>query len=210
MSRIARSLGALAAALAATLAATLVSVPAANAAQGALPGDMAMGDPKAKVTVVEYASVTCPHCGRFNADVFPAFKAKYVDTGKVRYVFREFPTDPVELAAAGFIVARCAPADRYFAVIDTLFKGQQKLFASQDAKTFLMDAGTAGGLSKAQVEACLADKGQLEDFNDRVQAAVETAKIQATPTFVIGATKLEGEQTLAALDAVIQPLLAAR
>jgi protein-disulfide isomerase len=192
------------------LALVLVAAPAGRAAEAAFPGDMTLGDPKAKVTVIEYASVTCPHCGRFNNDVFPAFKAKYVDTGKVRYVFREFPTDPLQLAAAGFIVARCAPADKYYAVIDNLFHGQQKLFESQDAKAFLLDAGQAGGLNQSQVETCLQDKSQLDAFNERIEAAVNTAKVAATPTFVIGDKKLEGEQTLAQLDAVIQPLLAAK
>jgi protein-disulfide isomerase len=194
----------------AVLAAAVWLAPVAHAAEAGLPGDMALGDPKAKVTVVEYASVTCPHCARFNAEVFPAFKAKYVDTGKVRYVLREFPTDPVQLSAAGFLVARCAPADRYFTVIDTLFRGQEKLFASRDAKPFLLDAGKAGGLTEDQVQSCLQDQARVDAFNERVKTAVETAKINATPTFVIGDKKLEGEQSLAALDAVLQPMLAGR
>ena len=196
----------------AVLAATalVLAGPGARAADALLPGDMSLGDPKAKVVVVEYASVMCPHCARFNNEVFPAFKAKYVDTGKVRYVFREFPTAPVQLAAAGFLVARCAPAERYFAVIDALFKGQAELLQNEDAKTYLLNAGKAGGLDQAQVEACLKDKARIDAYNARVKTALEVGKIEATPTFVIGDTRLEGEQTLADLDKALQPKLAAR
>jgi protein-disulfide isomerase len=201
-----RALAALAAVLFSAFALGAAAAPAPPAYVAA-PGDMAMGDAKAKVTVIEYASVVCPHCAAFNADVFPAFKAKYIDTGKVRYVFREFPTSPVELAAAGFIVARCAPADKYFSVIDALFRGQAKLYQSQDAKAFLLDAGKVGGLNEDQIQACLQDKAKLDAFNDRVETAVNTAKIQSTPTFVVGDKTLIGEQTLAQLDAALDPLL---
>ena len=189
----------------AVLAATLLFAPLAMAETG----DISMGNPKAKVTMIEYASVTCPHCARINNNVLPAFKAKYIDTGKVLYIFREFPTEPVQLAAAGFLVARCAPADKYMAVIDALFHGQDKLFQTQDAKAWLIDAGKVGGLTEAQVQTCVQDKAQLEAFNTRVEAAFNTAKIQATPTFVIGKTKLEGEKTLDELSAAVDPLLAA-
>jgi protein-disulfide isomerase len=192
---------------AAILLGALVLAPAAMAADS---GEKSMGKPSAKVTVIEYASVTCPHCGRFNNEVFPAFKAKYVDTGKVLYVFREFPTDPAQLAAAGFLIARCAPADQYFPVLDALFHGQDKLYQTQDAKAWLLEAGKAGGMDEAKVQACIEDKAALDAFNTRVEAAFNVAKIQSTPTFVIGKTKLEGEQTLAALSAAIDPLLAGK
>jgi protein-disulfide isomerase len=191
----------------AALAAVLLLAPAAMAANT---GETTLGNPKAKVTVIEYASVTCPHCGRFNNDVLPAFKAKYVDTGKVFYIFREFPTDPVQLSAAGFMVARCAPADKYFAVLDALFHGQEKLYQSQDGKAFLLNAAKVGGMDEAKVQACIEDKANQDAFNARIQTAIDTAKIRATPTFVIGKTKVEGEQTLADLSAVIDPLLAAK
>jgi protein-disulfide isomerase len=202
-----RVLAAFAAVLFSAFALGAAAAPAPAPAYVAAPGDMAMGDAKAKVTVIEYASVVCPHCAAFNAEVFPAFKAKYIDTGKVRYVFREFPTSPVELAAAGFIVARCAPADKYFPVIDALFRGQAKLYESQDAKAYLLDAGKVGGLNEDQIQACLQDKTKLDAFNDRVETAVNDAKIQSTPTFVVGDKQLIGEQTLAQLDAALAPLL---
>ncbi|MDB5447797.1 MAG: dsbA, partial [Phenylobacterium sp.] len=85
-----------------------------SGAAGSAQGDMSLGPPDAKVKVVEYASASCSHCARFNNEVFPAFKAKYVDTGKVNYTLREFLTPPEEVAAAGFLLARCAGKDKYF------------------------------------------------------------------------------------------------
>jgi protein-disulfide isomerase len=206
-----RAIAAFAAVLLSAVSLGVSAAPASAAAAApltaAVPGDMVMGSASAKVTVVEYASVVCSHCAAFNEEVFPAFKAKYIDTGKVRYVLREFPTQPVQLAAAGFLVARCAPSDKYFAVIDSLFRGQEKLFKSQDAKVYLTDAGKVGGLTEEQVQTCLQDKAKLDAFNTRVETAMETAKIAATPTFIIGDKKLEGGQSLAQLDAVLAPLL---
>ncbi len=168
------------------------------------------------MTVIEYASVTCPHCGRFNNDVLPAFKAKYVDTGKVYYIFREFPTDPAQLSGAGFLVARCAPPDRYFAVLDALFTDRRSSTRARTARAFILDAAKVGGMDEAKVQACIENQANQDAFNSRVQAAFETAKIHATPTFLIGRTKLEdktrleGEQTLDQLSAAIDPLLAAK
>ena len=206
MPRIVRAFGAAVAALVCAFALG----HGARAAEGLAPADMTMGDPKAKVTVIEYASDTCPHCAAFNAEVFPAFKAKYIDTGKVLYVFREFPTEPADLSAAGFLIARCSTPGTYFAVIDALFKGQTALFKTGDTKTFLLDAGKVGGLDEAKINTCLHDQAALDAFSARVKTAVEDARINGTPTFVIGKTKLVGEQTLDQLDAAIQPMLAAR
>src|ERR1044071_6348904 len=101
--------------------------PPAMAAPGvAGPQDMSLGNPKAPVKVVEYASVTCPLCAHFNEAVFPAFKAKYIDTGKVQYTLKEYLTEPAQVAAAGFMMARCAGPQRYFTVIDQLFRSQPR------------------------------------------------------------------------------------
>lgn len=169
--------------------------------------DNAMGPANAKVTVVEYASVTCPHCARFNEEVFPAFKAKYVDTGQVRYVFREFLTPPVPVAAAGFLIARCAGKDKYFSVVDALFHSQNEMYQSGDPRAVLFRIGQSAGLTDQQITACISDDKGLAALQKRVDAATNDAKINATPTFVINGKKLEGEQTMAQLDAAIQPLL---
>jgi protein-disulfide isomerase len=183
---------------------------ACSQASGAGTGDsseMALGNPKAKVTIVEYASVTCPHCARFNEDVFPAFKSKYVDSGKVHYIFREFLTPPENVAAAGFLIARCAGKDKYFSVVDAVFHSQQEMFSGGDPLTVLTRIGRSAGLSDDKVTACLRDEKALTAMNGRLDKAVKEGEIHATPTFVINGTKLEGEQTLAQLDAVIQPML---
>jgi len=204
MSLVRRSLLALA-----TLATLSLAAPA-GAVDRIGARETAMGNPNAKVKVIEYASVVCPHCGQFARDVFPAFKRKYIDSAQVYFIFREFPTAPTNVAVAGFLTARCAGPDRYFDVIDALFAGQPTLFAGRDAMKFILDAGKAGGLDEAAVRACVQDSAAVEALQARVEAAVEVAKIQSTPTFVIGDRKVEGSQTLAALDAILQPLLAAR
>jgi protein-disulfide isomerase len=168
--------------------------------------DMVMGKADAPVTVIEYASVTCSHCARFNEAVFPAFKAKYIDTGQVKYVFREFLTGPVEVAAAGFLLARCAGEEKYFGVVDAIFHGQAEIFQG-DPRAVLFRIGQSAGLNDQQISACIQDEKTLEALRKRVDDANKIQGINSTPTFLIGDQKLEGEQTLAQLDAAIQPLL---
>jgi protein-disulfide isomerase len=164
--------------------------------------EMALGKATAPVTVVEYASVTCSHCATWNETVFPAFKAKYVDTGQVRYVFREFLTSPPEVAAAGFLVARCAGPDKYFSVVDSIFRAQPEMFRTQDWRGTLLRVAQSAGMTEAQFNACVSDQKALAAVSKRTDDAVK-AGINATPSFVINGKKLEGEQTLAQLDAAI-------
>lgn len=164
--------------------------------------DMSLGNPQAKVTVIEYASASCPHCARFNNDVFPAFKAKYIDTGKIHYVFREFLTPPVEVAAAGFLTARCAGHSKYFSVLDAIFHGQQAMFESGDYRGGLLRIAQSAGMTEAQFNACVSDEAALKALNDRV-TKYEQAGINSTPTFVVNGKSLTGEQTLASMDAAI-------
>jgi protein-disulfide isomerase len=170
---------------------------------------MSLGDPAAKVTVIEYASDTCPHCAKFGADVFPAFKAKYVDTGKVRYVFREFLTPPTNIAAAGFLLARCAGKDNYFKVVDAEFRAQERIYQTGDVHGVLGEIGKSVGLSQAQVDACIQDPAALAALQERVDKAADQDHITGTPTLIVnGKTLAVGEVTLADLDGAIQPLLA--
>ena len=193
-------------------AAALVAAGPAFAAltdPNAAPEDMTLGNAKAKVTVIEYASASCPHCARFNNNVFPAFKAKYVDTGKVHYVFREFLTQPVEIAAAGFLLARCAGQAKYFSVLDDFFHQQSKIYDTGDAKGVITAVGAKAGLSEAEVQACLGNEVAAKALNERVQRYV-AAGIDSTPTFVINGKPLDyagHEVNLADLDGAIRPLL---
>ena len=164
--------------------------------------DMSMGNPQAKVTVIEYASASCPHCAEFNNDVFPAFKAKYIDTGKVHYVFREFLTPPVEVAASGFLIARCAGKDKYFSVLDAIYRGQQQMYQSGDFRGSLLRIAQSAGMSEQQFNACTTDEAALKALNDRVEKAQKDG-INATPSFIVNGTKMDGAATLANLDAAI-------
>jgi protein-disulfide isomerase len=165
--------------------------------------DMSMGEANAKVTVIEYASVSCSHCAAWNKDVWPAFKAKYVDTGKVRYVFREFITPPPQLAAAGFLLARCAGPDKYFGVLDQVFHAQEEIFRTGDIRTPLVAIAAQAGINEQQFTACVSDEKALNELNARVEKYINQDKITGTPTFVVNGTKLDGEQSLAALDVAI-------
>ena len=165
--------------------------------------DMTMGSPHARVTVIEYASASCPHCARFNNEVFPALKAKYIDTGRVFYVFREFLTQPVELAAAVFLLARCAPKDRYFRVIDGMFHAQADIYASNKLKPYLLKVGAENGLDEKAVDACEDNQAHVDALNARVQRYMSRDGVNSTPTFLINGVKLEGEQTLAQIDTAI-------
>jgi protein-disulfide isomerase len=168
-----------------------------------MPDAMSLGDPKAKVVVDEYASLTCPHCARFQAEVYPAFKAKYVDTGKVRYVLHEFLTPPATVAAAGWLLARCAGPKRYFAVVDDIFKSQPR-WTDSNIKPVFLEVAKAHGLTEAQFNACLGNEKALAALQARVIRAERDSKVAATPTFMVnGKLAQEGEMSLEDLDAAI-------
>ena len=183
----------------------LVATPtiARAAALPAADGDMPLGSPKAKVQVVEYASLSCTHCAHWNNDVFPAFKKQFIDTGKVRYVFREFLTEPYQFAAAGYLLARRVGPDRYFQVIDAVFHQQDAIYKSQDLWGGLLKIGKSFGLTEAQFTAALEDKVALDAVNARVEKAAARDKIEATPTFFVDGERFEGGQSIETLAAAI-------
>ena len=188
------------------LCAVLAACQPQKAAAPLTADEMSLGDPKAKVTVVEYASAGCPFCARFNNDVFPAFKAKYVDTGKVHYVFREVLVGAgpeIALGAAGFLTARCAGKDKYFAVLDQLFHDQDAIYRSGDIKAGLLKIAKANGMSDQQFNDCVNNNDALVAVNNRSEKASADG-VAATPTFVINGKKaFESVPSLAQLDAAI-------
>ena len=193
-----------ASALAAALALGGCAKPAADGAMKPQADDMSLGDPAAKVQVVEYASASCPHCAAFAIDVFPAFKAKYVDTGKVRYTLREYLTDPAAIAAAGFLLARCAGKDRYFPVLNAVFRGQQAMVKTGDVRGVLARiAKSPGGLTEAQLDACMRDEAAEKALAARADRHLHADKVTVTPTFIINGRRFEGGMTLPELDAAI-------
>ena len=169
--------------------------------------DMGLGPADAKVTIVEYASMTCPHCAAFNEQVFPKIKSEFIDTGKVHYVFREFPLDIK--AAAGSMLARCvANGDpgKYFAVIDLLFKSQAD-WAMKNTAESLTRIGKQAGLSQQQVEACLKDQALLDKIAADQKYASDVLKVDSTPTFFVNGEKIRGETSIEEFEKKINPLL---
>ncbi len=198
--------------LAVFAALTLAAAPALAAPDFTVtPDDMAMGNAQAKVTVIEYASASCPHCARFNNEVFPAFKAKYIDTGKVRYVLREFLTPPEEVAAAGFLAARCGGPAHYFVILDQVFRNQQEIYEKNDLHDVLVKAAAAGGVDPKALDACLYDGKALAALNERVDTYNSRDKIDSTPTLVVNGKPMPaGEPTLEALSKAVDDAAPAR
>jgi protein-disulfide isomerase len=169
--------------------------------------DMALGPANAPVTITEYASMTCPHCAAFNENVFPKIKSEYIDSGKVRYVFREFPLDIK--AAAGSMLARCIAKDdagKYFAVIDMLFK-QQNDWVTKNTTETLTRIGKQAGLSQQAVEDCLKDQALLDKIAADQKFANEVLKVNSTPTFFINGEMIRGETSFEEFDKRIKSLL---
>jgi protein-disulfide isomerase len=169
--------------------------------------DMALGPADAPVTITEFASMTCPHCAAFNKEVFPKLKAEYIDTGKIRYIFREFPLDIK--AAAGSMLTRCianGDAPKYFAVTDMLFRSQNDWVVKNTTET-LTRIGKQAGLSQQQVEACLKDQALLDKIAADQKYASDVLKVDSTPTFFINGDKLKGETSLEEFEKKINPLL---
>jgi protein-disulfide isomerase len=173
---------------------------------GAL-GDMALGPNDASVTVIEYASMTCPHCANFAKEVFAKIKTDYIDTGKVHYIFREFPLDPVALAASA--LARCVAKDdaaKYFATVDTLFKQQNDL--ASDPHATIYRVGKESGLSEEMVKACVEDDPKTQDaIMDGRGYAYDTLKVTGTPFFFVNGKPLEGPPSFEEFEKLVRPLL---
>ena len=173
-------------------------------APGPLP-DVWLGAANAPVTMIEYASMTCTHCAAFHAETWPTLKSKYIDTGKVRFVLREFPLDP--LATAGFMLARCSGPEKRNAVTDLLFD-QQKSWAFVDKPLdALANVLKQTGMTQTQFETCLKDQSLYDQVNKIRDTAGDKFKVDATPTFFINGRKQAGEITVAELDKMMGELL---
>ncbi len=168
--------------------------------------DIVMGSPTAPVTIIEYASMTCPHCAHFAAETFPKLKEKYIDTGKVRYMMREYPLDG--LAAAAFMLARCAGPDKYYPMIETLFAEQPKWAApGSNPLPPLLAIAKQAGFTEQSFQACLNDKGLLEKITQVRNRGQQKFKVASTPTFYINGELHAGAMTIEELDKAIAPLI---
>lgn len=182
------------------------AAPQDLAAAGPL-GDVWLGSPDAKVTIVEYASLTCSHCAAFHKDTYPVLKERYIDTGKVRFVLREFPLDP--LATAGFMLARCDGEAKYYPVTDVLFDSQKSWAFVDKPLDALQQIMRQAGFSKEKFESCLKDQKLYDAVNAVKNRAVEKLKIDSTPTFFINGARHPGNLSIDEIEKIIKPMLGA-
>jgi protein-disulfide isomerase len=167
-------------------------------------GEMALGSENAPITVIEYASMTCPHCAHFSETTFPELKKRYIDTGKVRFLFREFPLD--QLAFAGFLLARCVPSDKYFPMVETLF-AQQRDWVVQKPLEPMRAIAKQAGLSQEAFDACL-DNRQLIDGIEKVRSqGAQKFGVNSTPTFFVNGKRLSGALTIEEMEKEFAPYL---
>ena len=166
--------------------------------------EQALGNPDAPVTIIEYASLTCPHCATFHTDVLPDLKERFIATGKVRLVYRDFPLD--QSALAGSIVAHCGGPDRFFSYIDVLMRDQARWSRAADPRAALMSIGKLGGLSDSEIEACFADKELVDSILQGRLDAQDAYDINSTPSFVINGEKYSGNRDIDAFATIINGL----
>lgn len=188
-------------------AAPAPSAPQApNDATAIRPTDHVLGSKDAPVVMIEYASLTCPHCANFHATVLPSLKTAYIDAGKVALVFRDFPLDGAALRAA--MMAECAGPGRYFGFIDILFDRQRVWAADQDVISALKRIAALGGMSGTDFDACLANKDiETAILQERLEAE-QVFKVNSTPSFVVDGRTLSGGKSFEELKAVLDPLIA--
>lgn len=181
------------------------NVNAQDLAEAGPLGDVVLGSPEAKVTIIEYASLTCSHCGAFHKETYPELKKRYIDTGKVRFILREFPLDP--LATAGFMLARCDGNSKYYPITEFLFE-QQRAWAYVDKPLdALQQMMRQAGFSKERFESCLRDQKLLSAVNAVKQLGSDTFKVDSTPTFFINGQRHPGNLSIQKLETIIEPML---
>ena len=167
-------------------------------------GDRVLGKEDAPVTVVEYASMTCPHCAHFHETTYPELKKRYIDTGKVRFIFREFPLDP--LAAGASMLARCADKEQFFPLIETLFQQQSKWAVEKPIPQLLAIAKQAG-FSEEKFKACLSDQKMLDAMQAEQKRATDKFQVNSTPTLFVNGKKHVGGISIDDLAKVIDPIV---
>jgi len=174
--------------------------------------DMMLGNADAPVTVIEYASSTCPHCAAFHEEAWSRIKENYIDTGRVRFVFREYPTSPAQVAVAGFQVARCggASAEQYFTRVGEIFRTQRSLFESlqtDGGRAYFIGLGGAAGLSEQQVMDCITDESGAQRVRETVETGSREYNITGTPTFIVNGRKMEESASYENLSRAIEAAL---
>lgn len=169
-------------------------------------GDIMVGADNAPVTVIEYASMTCPHCAHFSETTFPELQKRYIDTGKVKFTLRPFPLDA--LAAAGFMLARCGGKDKYMPIVETLFAKQNDWIVKEPLPP-LKEIAKQFGISETQFNECLANQKLLDDIQAVRDRAAQKLGVNSTPTFFVNGKKLVGDVSIDQLAKEIDPYLKA-
>ena len=168
--------------------------------------DRILGSLEAPITIVEYASLTCPHCAHFANDVLPEIKKEWIDTGKAKLVLRDFPLDEPALRAA--MITHCAPPDRYYAFADTFFAAQEKWVRSTDYREALARLAKLGGMGKEEFDACLANTALENKIVEGRLKASQELNVDSTPTFFVNGSKLAGAPTLEEFEKLLSSLAA--
>jgi protein-disulfide isomerase len=166
--------------------------------------DHVLGKADAPITIIEYASLTCPHCAEFNKEVLPELKTKYIETGKAKLIYRDFPLDQWALRAS--VLARCAPADKYFGFVDVLFQNQVTWATAKDPMAALEKIGMLGGVSSTQFSACMQDKKLQDAVLAQSLQGQKEFDVQGTPTIIVNGKKIENPQSFADFDKILKPL----
>ncbi len=167
------------------------------------PGDHVLGDPKAPITIIEYASLTCSHCAHFHTQILPDLKKKWIDTGKVKLVYRDYPLDQIAVKAAQ--IAECAGNDKYFGVLDIIFRGQPQWATGADPIAELSKPLRIAGLGEAEIKACLANDAMMAPVLNDYRSG-EALGVSATPTLFIGGKLYRGSRSIEDLDSELGKL----
>jgi protein-disulfide isomerase len=163
--------------------------------------DRILGNPKAPITIIEYASMSCPHCAHFQNDILPTIKKDWIDTGKAKLVLRDFPLDRLAVKAA--MIARCAPPDRFYAFADAFFASQPQWVMAKDYRAELTRLAKLGGMDANAVNACLGNKAVENEVLDSRLAAAKQLGIDSTPTFFVNGTQFNGAPTVAQFEKLL-------
>lgn len=154
--------------------------------------DRVMGNPDAPITIIEYASLTCPHCAHFEAETLPQIEKDWIETGRAKLIYRDFPTSPVALAVYAAMVARCAPKDRYFKFLEVFFKQQRNWVSSPDPMKALGQLARLGGMSQADFDSCTQNEALFKGIREHALDAQMKYGIESTPSFVINGRVVKG------------------
>lgn len=187
------------------LASVSLPLPGNAAGIGERPGDLALGDPDAPVTVIEFFSLTCPACQWFHKNIYNRLKPDYVDTGKVRFVLRDFPLNAPALQAA--VLAHCAGRDRYFVFVDVLFETFDDWAASGEYTEKLAQIGELGGVSRDRFDACLADQDLENSILQSRASGHAEYEVDSTPTLIVNGERYDGRMTFEAFAEHIDRLI---